>query len=205
MEGVDDKHAVIGLMRRHIDWPDTPSGWPVYIKVGNSNDEILAQGYLSTQIKASTVRTVGVLLDADLNSGGRYQRIQQLCKPLFPDLPPDMPAEGLFVDNPDGKRLGLWLMPDNMSPGGLETFLRLLVPDSAEGLWTLACSSVANARSMGAACREAHIQKANLSTWLAWHDPPGQSPGLALTRKILDPESPHAAGFVSWFRTLFEV
>jgi hypothetical protein len=36
-------------------------------------------------------------------------------------------------------------------------------------------------------------------------DEPGQSPGVALTAKILDPQSPHAKPFIGWFRDLYQL
>ncbi len=136
MEGVDDKHSVIGLMKDHTEWPEEPEKWPLWVKVGRSVDEILTRGYLSGEVKASHVTTVGVMLDADDNADGRYQRIQQLLSLLFPALPPTMPIEGLVSKNDDDKRFGVWLMPDNLTVGDLETFLRYLVPDSREALWS---------------------------------------------------------------------
>src|SRR5258708_6614798 len=116
-------------MKNHTTWPEKRGEWPVWVEVGNSVDEILESGYLSTEIKASNMRIIGVMLDADIHAYGRYQRIQQLCASLFPNLPVQMPADGLVIDNGDDKRFGLWLMPDNKSEGDLETFLRYLVPN----------------------------------------------------------------------------
>jgi hypothetical protein len=204
VEGVDDKHSVIGLMKDHTNWPVERRLWPVWVEVGNSVDQILAAGYLTTEIKASNAKTVGVMLDADIQMAGRYQRIRQLCAEVFPNLPGELPQAGLVIEN-DEKRFGVWLMPDNTSPGDLETFLRYLVPDTQEHLWHLACDSVAAAAAGGAKCRDRHVPKANLYTWLAWQDPPGQSPGLALTKKILDPQSECAGSFVQWFKKLYRL
>jgi len=206
VEGNDDRHSVVGLMQHRIQWSSDPKEWPVYIEVGKSVTEILQTGYLSTEMKASNVRILGVILDADdAQADGRYQRIQQLMTNLFPTLPSEVPKEGLITENLEGKRFGVWLMPDNQSGGSLETFLRYLVPDEQEPLWQHACDSVVIARKNGAACRESHCDKANLYTWLAWQEPPGQSPGLALTQKILDPQSPHADPFVEWFKELYHL
>jgi hypothetical protein len=205
VEGADDKHSVIGLMKSHTNWPEKRTGWPVWIEVGNSVDQILEPGYLTTEIKASNARIIGVMLDADTQARGRYQRIQQLCATLFPDLPAHISPGGLITDNGDDKRFGLWLMPDNTGEGALETFLRYLVPSQKEALWKRACGCVVDAISAGAECRGSHVPKASLYTWLAWQDPPGQSPGLALTRKILDPDSEYAEPFVDWFKRLYRL
>jgi hypothetical protein len=205
VEGIDDRHSVVGLMKDHTSWPDNSKQWPVWVEVGRSVDEILAPDYLSTELKARNVKILGVMLDADINAGGRYQRIQQLTSALFPSLPGAMPVDGLIVDNDDDKRFGVWLMPDNRVVGDLESFLRYLVPDHQKPLWKLACDTVVTARASGAPCRDSHVSKADLYTWLSWQDPPGQSPGLALTKKILDPKSAYAATFVTWFKNLFHL
>ncbi len=160
VEGPDDKHAVIGLMKAHVEWPQAPQSWPVFVEVGNGVDEILATGYLSTEMKASHVKSVGVMLDADINPDRRYERIRQLTTALFPDLPATIAASGLVVDNEDGKRFGVWLMPDNQAVGDLEPFLHYLVPSDQKRLWEVACNSVATARGIGAGWRDSHLPKA---------------------------------------------
>jgi hypothetical protein len=94
-------------------------------------------------------------------------------------------------------------MPDNLAERCLETFLRRLVTD--EAVWDHAVASVRHARDIGAKCKDVHLPKADLYTYLSWQDEPGQSPGAALTQRILDPKSPHAQPFVDWFRKLYEL
>ncbi|MGH9822064.1 MAG: DUF3226 domain-containing protein, partial [Blastocatellia bacterium] len=202
VEGHDDLFAIVGLVRAHISWPTDKNDAPVWIEVGRSAQEILRHGYLSSILKTHGVRAVGVMLDADENPKGRYQSIRNLCSPLFPQMPDELPSEGLVVDN-DEQRLGVWIMPDNSSEGTLENFLRFLVPDDSEPVWVYAIECVQKARAMGSGCRDAHLPKANLYTWLAWQDPPGQNPGHALTGRVLNTHSPHAAAFLNWFRTLY--
>ncbi len=96
-------------------------------------------------------------------------------------------------------------MPDNVSPGTLETFLHTLVPPESASLWAHARRAVASAKKRGALCREVHLPKAELYTWLSWADPPGQSPGLALTKRVLDPHLPSAQPFVAWFKRLYNL
>ena len=203
VEGVDDKHSVIGLMRHHADWPEARDLWPVWVEIGGSVEEILEDRYLTTEIKASNAHIVGVMLDADAHMEGRYQRVVQICSTLFPDLPAAMPESGLITENNDAKRFGLWIMPDNRSPGDLESFLRYLVPDEEQAFWQLSIKCVGEAVSSGARCRQPHIPKAILYTWLAWHDPPGQSPGLALTRSVLNIRSKSAEPFIKWLKALY--
>lgn len=202
MEGYDDLFSVVGLMRAHVSWPEKPIECPVYIEIGRSAPEILEDGYLTTILKSREVQTLGVMLDADTKLSGRYERIRNMLQDLFPAMAKTLPGGGMVAENDEHKRLGVWIMPDNSSEGSLETFLKYLVPDQSQPVWKHAVESVATVRSIGAPCRDCHIAKAHLYTWLAWQDPPGQSPGGALTKKILDPHSPSAKPFVQWFRGL---
>jgi hypothetical protein len=203
VEGHDDKHSVIGLMRWHIEWPKGIDRAPVYIDVGNSADEILERAFISTLVKSSEIDTIGIMVDADANPAGRYESIKSICDGMFYNLPKTMPSTGLIVENDHKQRLGLWIMPDNYSSGCLETFLHYLVPNSADEVWAHARESTEKARVIGATYRDPHIPKASIYTWLAWQDPPGQSPGLALTKKILNPHSGYTDPFVKWFRELY--
>jgi hypothetical protein len=206
VEGPDDLFSVVGLMRAHVDWPEEKEKAPVWIEKGGSEAEILEFGYLTAKIKTRDIRVLGVMLDADASPRGRYERVRQLCSPLFPAFPAELSSSGLICQNDeDQKRFGLWIMPDNSSEGSLETFLKHLIPGESELLWKHAIESVSAARTIGAKCREAHSEKANLYTWLAWQDPPGQSPGTSLKRKILDPRSAGAEPFVKWFCELFSL
>jgi phosphatidylethanolamine-binding protein (PEBP) family uncharacterized protein len=87
----------------------------------------------------------------------------------------------------------------------LETFLALLVRDTDSKLWVHAANSFETARSLGAPCADSHHDKARIHTWLAWQEPPGASFGLALTKRILDPDAPSASAFVAWLRKLYDL
>ena len=134
VEGQDDKFSVISLMKHHIEWPENMEGWPVYVEVSFSVEEILTQGYLTAQVKAGHLQTMGVMLDADDHSAGRYQRLKDLLKQLFPGLPEGIAGDGLITENDDKKRLGIWIMPDNASEGCMEVFLRDPVRTAPSGV-----------------------------------------------------------------------
>jgi hypothetical protein len=96
-------------------------------------------------------------------------------------------------------------MPDNKSEGMLETFLKYLVPNQADNVWLYAQEAARTAKQRGAPYKDVHIEKANIHTWLAWQDEPGPALGVALKRKVLDPNSAAAKPFVDWFIALFEL
>jgi hypothetical protein len=205
VEGIDDLRSVIGLMRHHVDWSPDKFKAPVWIILGGGAGPILQPDYIPTLIKDPTIKTLGIMLDADDDANSRYLSFKKLCAEFFPKMPDKLPVNGLVVENHEGKRIGLWIMPDNSSPGAIETFLKFLVPEKTIPLWKHAMKSVADAKGVGANYKECHAEKSNLYTWLAWQDEPGQSAGTALTRKILDPRAESAIPFVKWIMELYQL
>ncbi len=114
-------------------------------------------------------------------------------------------AAGRLLVDSHAKRAGLWVMPDNRREVKLEDCLRDFVPPSQENLWTLAEQSARSALAQGASVREGDRSNAELYTWLAWQDAPGQQPGFAISQKVLDAHSSHAQPFVDWFRKLYDL
>jgi hypothetical protein len=52
---------------------------------------------------------------------------------------------------------------------------------------------------------EPSTPKAQIHTWLAWQEEPGQPFGIAVTARYLDADAPHAQKLVDWVRRLFLV
>ena len=40
VEGYDDVHSVVSLMRPFVEWPADEQGWPVHIHMGNGADSL---------------------------------------------------------------------------------------------------------------------------------------------------------------------
>ena len=198
VEGDNSDSQTITRLMCHF-WPDSP----VVIESGHGVNDILKKEFISTRIKDPTTEILGFLLDADTDSHARFTSFRSLCVNYFPDMPVNLPANGLVAVNKNGKRIGLWVMPDNKSNGTIEAFLKYLVPDKQIPLWQHAVKSACEAKSHGADYREGHVDKAYLYTWLAWLDKPGQSPGRALAKKILDPYASSAIPFMKWFMELY--
>jgi hypothetical protein len=149
---------------------------------------------------------LGVVVDADNKFQSRWDSIRNFCKTAnLKGIPRIMPGKGLVLTSDDGRRFGVWIMPDNASQGMLETLCCRLIPASGRLLWEHAVASAANAKKIGAAFIDAHQQRAEIHTWLAWQDPPGERIGIALTSKKLDVASEIAKPFVDWFVELYEL
>jgi hypothetical protein len=158
-------------------------------------------------LKNPKVQILGLIVDANLSLAGHYRSFREVCLDFFPDLPDLIPAEGLVVANADGKRLGLWIMPDNGAAGYLETFLRGLIPPQSQALWDHAVVStdIAARDPLLAPFLAKDTDKAYLHTWLAWQDTPGRPPGETIKKGHLDARAASARTFVEWFLRLYQL
>lgn len=200
VEGVDDLHSVIHLLKRHdYDWDDIGIVRPYVHETGSLND-LLAE--LPVTLKGPYER-IGILVDANGSSQNRWAQIRDRAKQAGLDLPKAPDLTGTVVPGlRPGSRVGVWLMPDNTSPGRLEDFLHKLVPEN-DPVWPLADEIVQEARKRGARCKEGDHLKSRLHTWLAWQERPGIPFGTALEAKVFRHDTEEALRFVAWFNRLF--
>lgn len=202
-EGKDEQRVLPELFELcGIEWPQKNP--PVWIEDANGIETILGTPLIETELKVSGLRMLGILVDANGDIDGRWTSLRTRLAAVIPELPLRAERDGLIYERPDGIRIGVWLMPDNVERGMLETLLLRL--RTGEGrLFEHARDAVAVARTLGAPFIAAHQDKAELHTWLAWQDPPGQQLHGAVRAKALDALAPGAAPFVAWFRRLFAI
>jgi len=206
VEGEEDKFAIIELMGHHTEWPDDKRSAPVWIEVGGSYSEILAEGFITAKVRESGTEILGIVLDADQDFDGRWQRIRTICAEIFNVVPETIDGRGLILQEEDtGPRLGFWIMPDNHSHGMLETFLQELVRKDDGSLLDYTEAVVMEARTLGATWKDTHSDKARIHSLLAWLDPPGQALGRAITSRTLDPAAESGRPFIDWFLKLYDL
>ena len=208
VEGATEERLIPELVEaQRIRWTEAEVGDKVpYIDDVGGVENILKSGTISAEFKASGLRRLGVIVDANGNASGRWQSIRRRCESELPDmvgLPERIPEAGFVRERQDGSWFGVWIMPDNRSSGALEEFLLGLVPSTGEELLTHARSSVDRARELGAELREVDVAKSVIHTWLAWQRDPGPQLHEAVKRRLLDPRHPASQLFVSWFRSMF--
>jgi hypothetical protein len=193
-------------MQHFVEWGNTKDSWPVVIERAGSANELLDPVYLGTLWKSSDLKVLGVMVDADNSIQSRWDCIRNFCKTAdLKNIPKAIPREGLVLACDDGRKFGAWIMPDNESEGMLETLCCALIPAPSQPLWAHAVAAASRAKELGASFIEAHRQRADIHTWLAWQDPPGERIGIALTSKKLNVESEAAKPFVDWFVRLYEL
>jgi hypothetical protein len=195
VEGKDDEHVLYALFVHHA----LPDAFVVKNKEGVNN--ILDT--LEVELLASELERLGVVVDADTNLTGRWQALTAILKGLgYNAIPADPNPDGTIILQAGKPTVGIWLMPDNSVPGMLEHFVSFLVP-RGDSLWNKAKQCLDGIPSAKRLFSEAHVIKAQLYTWLAWQNDPGSPLGLAITKRYLEADSPHAIKLISWVRTLF--
>ena len=205
VEGNQDKRVVPELMEANgIPWGESANDAVVYIEDYGS-DGFIDADFISTELKASGLIALGLLVDADDDLSARWKSIRNACLRSIPDIPEDLPESGLIHALDSGIKFGVWIMPDNKTQGMLETFLTYLIPTASEPLWEYAQEVSQEASKKGAPYIEAHYDKACIYAWLAWQAPPGRQLHNAITEKILEPTRIEAQNFVSWFKKLYDL
>ncbi|MCL2724308.1 MAG: hypothetical protein FWD69_07715 [Polyangiaceae bacterium] len=204
VEGKTEERIIPELMEANdIHW-GPPKNPIVTILDSDGVENLLRE--IPVRLKTPGLTALGVIVDADDDADAQWQRIRARVLGEFAELPNMLPKEGLVVTSKDGKiRFGAWVMPDNQSRGMLETFLHFMRPKENQLLLDHTHSSTMTARELGATFKEAHLDKAEIHTWLAWQHPPGCQLHDAVKQKILVPKHPYAGPFVTWFKLLFGV
>jgi hypothetical protein len=198
VEGKDDEHVL-----KHICGN---RGIPPLDRIIPHDGDIGLLESISTRLKAIDEEgaVLGVIIDADTSATNRWQSIRdRFIQAGYEDVPVQPDPDGAIFDPPAGSllpRAGVWIMPDNQSPGILENFLTFLIPQP-NALFDHANASVNSIPDRRFS--QSDKPKAVIHTWLAWQEEPGMPFGTAITARFLDPGVLQADVLVSWLRELF--
>jgi hypothetical protein len=213
VEGLNDRHALSHLMRLHGagDYSligDPPPGWPRYHDrprgSERSVEELIASISPLVLAGSDPLSTLGFVVDADDDPLARWSSIRDRLSLAGVQTPGKLSRNGFIGISTDGCRVGVWVMPNNGSSGGLEAFLLALIP-TGDSLRSYAAQATVVAKRRGAPFKDAHMDKARIHTWLAWQDEPGHPFGTALKTGVFDHHCELAQRFANWFKTLYEI
>ena len=203
VEGKNDSAVIRHLMmRHHYNW-DAKTG-PRATVIAHEGVEDLLRA-VPSHLKDRGTERLGIVLDADDRLEDRWtalcQRVAQAGLSL-PQAPIKIGTEvnGLFP----GSKLGVWVMPDNATPGELEHFLLRLIPeDDPCKDFASEVAEAAREKYAGQRCSSDKHTKSHIYTWLAWQRIPGLPFGTALNQSLLGHDTPTALAFADWFHRLF--
>ena len=149
VEGTEDLKTIPYIMEANgIIWPEKPPKAPVWIEQYEDYSNLLKPEIPQTELLTNGLKALGMIIDSDENFDTRWKEIRKSCLHSIPDLPEQLPQAGMIHETTDGIRFGLWMMPDNISRGMLETFLSLMIPESNELIWQCAQDATSEAKKM---------------------------------------------------------
>ena len=166
--------------------------------------------FIREALDNSDLSNLGIIVDADdANLITRFESIKQVILEKRGDKMPIENAtiieSGTIFEEADKLKIGIWIMPDNQSPGYLEHFLSGLV-DPDDALWIQVQHTILDLEKNNLKrFSPTKEQKAILHTWLAWQQDPGKPFGQAIASGFLNANSPNADQFVDWFSRTFEL
>lgn len=195
VEGKDDLYVLSELLEHH-QVPET-----FRIKNKEGIDPLLDT--LDVELIAGSLERLAIVVDADTTPASRWERIKSiLIASGFTNAPDNLDAEGTIFEQ-KGKRIGVWVMPDNMAAGMLEDFVRLLVPPG-DVLLAFAEGCVNEVIVQDRRFPLVHRSKALIHTWLSWQKEPGDPLGLSIRSSRLNPSAPGAEALITWLRRLYD-
>lgn len=204
-EAADDQHLVMQLAGR-LGIEGIPSSRDPAVRTLGGNDG----AKLAAAFKQEWDQLV-LVLDADSppagGAGQTYARVRHAGATAGAGLPEQLPPEGLVHRCGDGRRVAVWLFPDNVRDGAMEEFaLAHLVavddPLRAHANDQVALLLLHREREQKPAARfePSRSPKAVLRTWLAWQERPGLPPGRAVAEGAFCSDEARFAVFAAWLR-----
>ena len=193
VEGQDDFHVVEHLRRRYWTDDDAPS-FETIIK--NNDVELLKS--ISSEIKTEGREAIGILIDTDDDFTARWQSVRDRLPENFTLA--DQPMFGGAIIN-TSPRVGVWLMPDNASPGQLEDFVQRMIPTD-DTIWPLAERYIDDIPAPDRKFPPSKTSRAKLYAWLAARQDPRRM-GEAIRTRDLATDGALCQQFAAWLRRLF--
>lgn len=165
-------------------------------------------GYLPGLLLESELQAIAVVVDADKSVISTWKSISAVLQKVgYSDLPTTPNPEGTVVisANPDLPKVGIWIMPDNETPGEIEDFF-LQIIDNEDFRLNHARKSVGELIAQKPdLMSDSNRSKAEAYTWLAWQKEPGRSMGVALKSNWADAKHLLATRLANWFSDTFEL
>jgi hypothetical protein len=144
---------------------------------------------------------MGILVDSNDDRIKRWKEITRKLEQARGMQMPEEPGENGFIINDAKFRIGVWLMPDNVSPGELEDFIYEIIPED-DTIWNRAERYIDDIPAAERKFKDGKRLKAKVYAWLATREKPGLM-GVAIKIGDLNSEAPIAKDFCRWLHELF--
>ena len=192
VEGLDDKHVVRHLSDRQEEMPN------ICIFDKDGIEGLLED--IGLELRVPGRRALGILVDANDDLNARWSAVADRLREENIVVPDNPGSEGTIING--FPRVGIWLMPDNQSPGELEDFVSKMIPDE-DPIWPRARRYIDCIPKADRKFTEKKIQRARIHAWLATREDPRRM-GAAIGARDLSVDGAYSTKFVEWLRRLFQ-
>ena len=174
------------------------------IRVATGVESLIAS--IRSTVDTPEREVVGILADANDQPDTRWQSITDRLREssrfrgTSPPAHPD-PAGTIIPRAARHPRVGIWLMPDNQTPGELEDFVAAMIP-TGDPVWPRAHAYIDGIPEADRKFAEGKIPRAKVHAWLAAREDPRRM-GAAIGAGDLDTEVALCQSFAAWLRRLF--
>ena len=192
VEGADDEHVVWHLCNRHQAIPE------FCIRDKKGIEGLLED--IGLEILDPRRKAVGILVDANDDLDARWNAVADRLRKENIEVPSNPEPTGIIIDGTP--RVGIWLMPNNESPGELENFVSEMIP-ADDPVWPLSKNYIDGIPEADRKFTEKKILRAKVHAWLATREEPRKM-GVAIRAQDLRVDGTLSTAFANWLRQLFE-
>ena len=195
VEGQDDEHVV-----RHLCLRSQPM--PLFHIENKLNVDTLLDS-IKQEVRVPGRKAVGILVDANDDLNARWSAVANRLREGNIEVPRTPEPTGTLIEGPSRTpRVGIWLMPDNTSPGELENFVSEMIPND-DPVWPRSQSYIDGIPKSDRKFIEKKVPRAKVHAWLATREEPRKM-GAAIGARDLRVDGTLSTAFANWLRQLFE-
>lgn len=204
VEGQDDLHVVLQLYKK-MEGKDP--NFCIRDMKGHAN--LLAD--VNNEIRGGNRDVVGIIVDADDDTNARWEEVVNKINEIGIAIPHTGREYGVVEPGkPDGAsrwpRVGVWVMPNNVSEGEIEEFIDEMIPNApvralARNYIEQALNEVQPSDDPGLLMRGKRL-RGEVHAWLATRRRPRHM-GAAIEAAYLNTDGELCRSFMAWLRRLF--
>jgi hypothetical protein len=206
VEGINDLYLLVHILGSHnVNCSKENNPTSITLKDSKSKNGVL--GNLQTEWMSDGL-PVGFILDAD--ERGKEAATESAWAQVKnrvdgADLPPQISPDGWIGENAFGRRVGVWIMPNNGESGAIEDFIEHIRAQDDELYEPAQTATAAVDPNLENRYKDKDRAKATVRTWLAWHDAPDHHYRVAIENGAIDPNAKLAQRFIGWIRELYKL
>ena len=193
VEGADDDHVIRHASER--------SGVAISFAIDACGGLSNLLSRMRTELRARDRESLGFVLDANNHPEQRWESISSRLSRAGIEAPWQPDPNGTIIPGDElNPTVGIWMMPDNKSPGELEDFVARMIPRN-DYIWPLSKAYIEGISIEHRLFGTKEV-RAKVLSWIATREDPGFM-GQAIARGDLNTDTPLCQTFTAWLNRLF--